>query len=212
MTKPVLPSLLIAGLALTLVSGCASKYKNLGYYPVENPQVVEVSAASAAEQPSAGSAKKEPATSQSQEPDATPSVNRYVSPANTENHSNYRPVKVVALGYGSESTYEGYTLGQQRLMAIRASKLDAYRSLAEQIYGIQINGSTTISAMMAKSDGLRTRVDAVLRGARIVSITPMSDGNYETVVEVYFDPQFYQDVFVYSRASEKSFDNSSWMR
>jgi hypothetical protein len=136
---------------------------------------------------------------------------RHMGEAEMIQKEGFKPVRVAAIGYGAESTYEGYTPGQQRLMAIRASKLDAYRSLAEQIYGIRINGNTTVSAMMAKSDGMRARVDAMVRGARIVSITPMADGNYETVVEVFFDPEFYKDVFVFSRESEKRYDQNSWM-
>jgi len=107
-------------------------------------------------------------------------------------------IKIVGIGYGSESTYEAYTPGQRRLMAIRASKLDAYRSLAEQIYGIKIDSNTTVSAMMAKNDSFRARVNAVVRGARIVSVTPMADHNYETVLEVYVDKNFFRQNFVYS--------------
>lgn len=132
-------------------------------------------------------------------------------PEIVDNKDNYRPVRVTAIGYGATSNYEGYTDGQQRLMAIRASKLDAYRSLAEQIYGAKINGNTTVSAMMSKSDGFRARIDAMIRGARVISVTPMADSNYETVVEVFFDPDFYKDVFVYSRESEDRYRNQNWM-
>lgn len=107
-------------------------------------------------------------------------------------------IKIVGIGYGSESIYEGYTPGQRRLMAIRASKLDAYRSLAEQLYGIKIDSNTTVSALMAKSDSFRARVNAVVRGARIVSVTPMADHNYETILEVYVDKSFFRQNFVYS--------------
>lgn len=107
-------------------------------------------------------------------------------------------IKIVGIGYGSESTYQGYTPGQRRLMAIRASKLDAYRSLAEQIYGIRIDSNTTVSAMMAKNDSFRARVNAVVRGARIVSVTPMADHNYETILEVYVDKNFFRQNFVYT--------------
>ncbi len=107
-------------------------------------------------------------------------------------------IKIVGIGYGSESTYQGYTPGQRRLMAIRASKLDAYRSLAEQIYGIKIDSNTTVSALMAKNDSFRARVNAVVRGARIVSVTPMADHNYETILEVYVDKSFFRQNFVYS--------------
>ncbi len=115
-------------------------------------------------------------------------------------HKKRKPqlIKIVGIGYGSESTYQGYTPGQRRLMAIRASKLDAYRSLAEQIYGIRIDSNTTVSAMMAKNDSFRARVNAVVRGARIVSVTPMADHNYETILEVYVDKNFFRQNFVYT--------------
>ncbi|HEY9018259.1 LPP20 family lipoprotein [Thiomicrospira sp.] len=107
-------------------------------------------------------------------------------------------IKITGVGYGAQSTYEGFTDGQKRLMAIRASKLDAYRSLAEQLYGIKIDSNTSVATMTAQSDSFRARVNAVVKGARIVSITPMSDNNYETVLEVFVDRRFFEDVFVYS--------------
>lgn len=107
-------------------------------------------------------------------------------------------IKITGVGYGAQSTYEGFTGGQKRLMAIRASKLDAYRSLAEQLYGIKIDSNTSVATMTAQSDSFRARVNAVVKGARIVSITPMSDNNYETVLEVFVDRRFFEDVFVYS--------------
>lgn len=113
-------------------------------------------------------------------------------------------IKITGIGYGSESTYEGYTPGQRRLMAIRASKLDAYRSLAEQINGIKIDSNTAISTLTAQSDSFRARVNAVVRGARVISITPMADHNYETVLEVYVDREFFNNAFIYTgRRSEE---------
>lgn len=99
----------------------------------------------------------------------------------------YVPVRLSAIGYGAASSAEGHTPGQRRLLAMRASKLDAYRSLAEQVYGIRLTSNTTISALMSQNDGFRAYIDAYLRGARIVSVTPMADGNYETTIEIDFD-------------------------
>lgn len=109
-------------------------------------------------------------------------------------------IKITGIGFGAESTFSAYTPGQRRLMAIRASKLDAYRALAEQLYGIKIDSNTAISTMTAKNDSFRARVNAVVRGARVVSVTPMADQNYETVLEVYVDKGFFENAFVY-RAS-----------
>jgi outer membrane protein FlgP len=102
-----------------------------------------------------------------------------------------RIIKVTAVGYGATSAFEGYTKGQQRLMAIRAAKLDGYRAIAEQIHGVRINGNTTVSAMMAKNDNFRVYIDAFIRGARVVSVTPMSEGNYETVMEIELNENFF---------------------
>jgi hypothetical protein len=107
-------------------------------------------------------------------------------------------LKISGIGYGAESSYAAYTPGQRRLMAIRASKLDAYRALAEQLYGIKIDSNTSVATLTAKNDSFRARVNAVVRGARIVSITPMADHNYETVLEVYVDKKFFEEAFIYS--------------
>ena len=107
-------------------------------------------------------------------------------------------IKITGVGYGAENGFEGFTDGQRRLMAIRASKLDAYRALAEQIYGIKIDSNTSVATLTAQNDSFRARVNAVVRGARIVSITPMADNNYETVLEVFVDRAFFEDVFVYT--------------
>jgi hypothetical protein len=76
-------------------------------------------------------------------------------------------------------------------MAMRASKLDAYRALAEQIQGVRVNGNSTVSAMMAQVDGFRVFVDAYIRGAQVTTVTPMADGNYETTMELTLDNRFF---------------------
>ena len=108
--------------------------------------------------------------------------------------SNNATVRITATGYGATSNFDGYSTGQRRLMAMRASKLDAYRALAEQVYGVRIKGNTTVGALVAQNDGYRVYVDAYLRGARVVSVTPMAEGNYETEVEIEMPADFAQRV------------------
>lgn len=117
---------------------------------------------------------------------------------------SYQPqlIKVTGTGFGSESSFEGYSVGQRRLMAIRASKLDAYRSLAEQLYGVKIDSNTQLSTLTARSDNFRARVNAIVKGARVVSVTPMPDNNYETVLEVYVDKGFFNNHFVYTNCPD----------
>ena len=118
-------------------------------------------------------------------------------------------MKISGIGYGAESTFGAYTPGQRRLMAIRSSKLDAYRALAEQLYGIKIDSNTAVSTMTAKNDSFRARVNAVVRGARMVSVTPMADNNYETVLEVYVDKRFFEETFVYTSSKSRAMEPES---
>ena len=70
------------------------------------------------------------------------------------------------------------------MLAIRASKLDAYRSLTEQVYGQQLDANTTVADMTVMSDTFRARVEGVVYGAVLVSITPVGDDTYETTLSL----------------------------
>jgi len=70
------------------------------------------------------------------------------------------------------------------LMAIRASKLDAYRNLTEQVYGQQLDASSTVADMVVTNDTFRTKVEGVIYGARLVSITPVGEETYETTLSL----------------------------
>lgn len=119
------------------------------------------------------------------------------SPSEMAARQALHPVKLTAIGYGATTPYDSYTPGQKRLMAMRASKLDAYRALVEQAYGVRITSNSTVSGLVAQHDGFRVYVDAYLRGAKVVAVTPMADGNYETVMELELTEQFFQHSLQY---------------
>lgn len=87
-----------------------------------------------------------------------------------------------ATGYAVISVQGHRNPAQQRLMAIRASKLDAYRSLTEQVYGLRLDATATVADMMVQNDTFRSRVEGVIYGATLVSITPSGDDTYETTM------------------------------
>ena len=90
----------------------------------------------------------------------------------------------VATGYSVISVQNSKNPSQQRLLAIRASKLDAYRSLTEQVYGQQMDATTTVADMTVLNDNFRTRVEGVVYGAQLVSITPVGEDTYETTLSL----------------------------
>ena len=95
-----------------------------------------------------------------------------------------RQQTIRATGYAVISTQNHKNSSQQRLMAIRASKLDAYRALTEQVYGQQLDATTTVAEMMVTSDTFRTRVQGIIYGAVLESITPIGDDTYETTMSL----------------------------
>jgi len=102
------------------------------------------------------------------------------------------PIKILtAMGYGTADMFKNYSPEQRRLMSMRSSKMDAYRNLAEQIYGVRIHGHTTVSDMVVQNDSYRTYVDAFIKGARVKSITAINTNTYETVVEITLTPKFF---------------------
>ena len=99
---------------------------------------------------------------------------------------------LVATGYAVISVQNHKNSAQQRLLAIRASKLDAYRALTEQVYGQQLDASTTVADMTVMNDTFRAKVEGVIYGAVVVSITPVGDDTYETTLSL--DQQVVRDL------------------
>lgn len=87
---------------------------------------------------------------------------------------------LIGTGYAVIDVQKSSHPAQQRLLAIRASRLDAYRALTEQVYGQYLDANTTIADMTVVSDTFRARVEGVIYGAVLVSITPIGDDTYET--------------------------------
>lgn len=87
-------------------------------------------------------------------------------------------------GYAVVSMQPGRNTAHKTIIAIRVARMDAMRSLAEQIHGLQVNGRTTIADAVVQSDTLRAAVLGVIRGARTILIEPQSSDIYEVVLEV----------------------------
>jgi hypothetical protein len=73
---------------------------------------------------------------------------------------------------------------QKRLMAKRAAKVDALRNLAETIYGVRVDSSTTVRDFVTQSDVIKARLETVIQGAREVDYVERPDGTAEVTVEV----------------------------
>jgi len=101
------------------------------------------------------------------------------------------PMILRVVGYGAiNEKSKGLSKVQKRLMAIRASRLDAYRAMAERVYGTKISGSSTVRDLVVQNDSFRTYVDTFIHGARVVTSDVLEDGSVETVLEMVIDAGF----------------------
>jgi len=60
--------------------------------------------------------------------------------------------------------------GHQKIMAKRAAELDAYRRLAKRMFGIQIDGETTLRKIALENDRVGSALSAVLKGAETTKV------------------------------------------
>lgn len=99
-----------------------------------------------------------------------------------------------AVGYAPVSAQAGADDSSKRLMAIKASKLDAYRELAEQVYGQKVDGEQELANLILTNNQLRSSVEGVIRGARVVKSYPVGDDTYATELEL--DMQVVHNIYL----------------
>ena len=78
------------------------------------------------------------------------------------------------------------SLPQAKIMARRAAIADAYRALAEKMYGIRVKSNETVKDLMLKNSVVKTDVFGLIRGACIQE-EGFNNGIYRVVMSVKLD-------------------------
>ncbi|QSX32746.1 LPP20 family lipoprotein [Shewanella avicenniae] len=92
---------------------------------------------------------------------------------------------LTATGYAPLASQPGKTQAERVLMAMQASKIAAYRELAEQVYGQHLQGSSSVGDWAMKSDTVKASVSGVIRGAKVIASYPAGE-HYVTELELDF--------------------------
>ena len=74
---------------------------------------------------------------------------------------------------------------QGQMPARRAAVADAYRMIAELVKGVNVDSETTVDMMMTTSDVIRTKVNATIKGAVVISEQALNGGQgYQVTMRV----------------------------
>lgn len=99
-----------------------------------------------------------------------------------------------SVGLGAEPMKDQFSPEQSQLLAIKASKMDAYRSLVEKVYGVKISSGVTVRSLSIENDTFKGKVEGLIQMAEVVEVRPIGGGSYETIMEVKLTPEFRQFV------------------
>lgn len=86
---------------------------------------------------------------------------------------------LTAVGYANINEQRGRDTAEKQVRAMRASKIDAYRELAEQVYGMRVSGRSQLQDQRMGTELTAGAVDGVIRGAEVVRSYKVGD-NYVT--------------------------------
>ena len=75
---------------------------------------------------------------------------------------------------------KGMKPNEMRRMAV----LDAYRALAEEVDNIHVTSKTTVKNLCDLSDEINSHVEAVLHGAKVISVIRQKDGSFHAKVRL----------------------------
>ena len=108
---------------------------------------------------------------------------QFVENVGSSGSINWSTGVIEAVGIGAPPE-RFYGKPQARPMAMRAAQVDAYRKLLEVTSGVRVNSTTLVRDYAVESDVIRTQVEGLVRGARIVKTEYLSDGTVEVTVNM----------------------------
>jgi hypothetical protein len=96
---------------------------------------------------------------------------------------NWETQAIRATGSGAPHP-EAPNMAAARIGAERAAKADALGKILETLKGVRIDSQTLVVNSITDSEMIRTQVQGIVQGARVVNTNYLSDGAAEVTVEI----------------------------
>ena len=75
---------------------------------------------------------------------------------------------LTSVGYATIASQKGNSLDLKILNAMKASKIESYKELTEQVHGVLVSAENNVQNSRLESDTIKSRVRGLVRGARVV--------------------------------------------
>lgn len=82
---------------------------------------------------------------------------------------------LTAVGTASVSAQYGQSAEEKQFKAMRASKLEAYKELSEQVYGLRVSGKMQVDDQRLSDDKTKGTVDGIIRAAEVIASYSVGD-------------------------------------
>jgi hypothetical protein len=118
-----------------------------------------------------------------------PEWNQIIEQMGNKGLVNWTDGYVEAVGIGAPpQRYIGTP--QARPNALRAARVVAYRDLLEVVNGVRVDSTTTVKDFIVESDVINTKVEGIVKGAKVMKEEYMSDGTVEVTVRMPLSGNF----------------------
>ena len=95
-----------------------------------------------------------------------------------------RCVRITGVGLAAVRPDDERPHNLKQLAAIRAAKLEAIRSLAEQAHGVTLQSRSQSEKSEMGTDSIVVESGATLKGVRFIRVEPVEPGIYQAVSEL----------------------------
>lgn len=96
-------------------------------------------------------------------------------------HGTSGYIEVIGIGVPPANVHN---FSQGRVLARQAAILNGFQNLLETVQGVQLNSNTTLRNVIVSDNLIKSKVNDVIKHARVIHEIPQADGSYQVVMRI----------------------------